>query len=146
MLKKIITYIVITAFLVSCYQLEKPKKPNDLISKTEMVNILVDLKLLTSINGQNTKVLDSNNVDVDNYVYKKYSIDSMQFVLSSNYYASNLDEYIDIYEKVKDSLDALSEYYMELEGKPIDDEEGQDKRTVNKPKLKKELAKPALDK
>lgn len=144
-LKRIIPYVIVAFFLFSCYQLEKPKKPNGLISKSDMVNIIVDLKLLASVTGQNTKVLDSNNIDTENFVFQKYNIDSTQFAASSDYYAYNLQDYIDIYEKVKDSLEALSDYYKDLDAKETSEkepDEGGEKPT----NLEKGLVTPVSDK
>lgn len=92
-----------------------------------MVNILIDLKLIASVTAANDiKVLDSNYVQSEQYVYKKYNIDSTQFALSNNYYAFHLKDYEDIYTKVKDSLEALSRYYEDLELKELKERRTQD--------------------
>ena len=39
--------------------------------------------------------------------FKKYKIDSLTFALSNNYYAYYVEEYDEIYTKVKDSLELL---------------------------------------
>ena len=116
MLKKIIPYTIVLLFVMSCYKFKEPEKPRNLISKADMVNILIDLKIIASVtNGEDIKVLDSNNVQSEKYIYKKYNIDSTQFALSNNYYAYHLEEYEEIYSKVKDSLEALSKFYEALE-------------------------------
>jgi len=146
MLKKSVPFIIVVFFLVSCYQLEKPKKPDGLISKSNMVNIIVDLKLLASVTSQSSKVLDSNNVDSENFVYQKYNIDSTLFAVSSDYYAYNIQDYIDIYEKVKDSLETLSNYYKELDTVETSEKES-DERIKEKPaKLEKGLVTPVSNK
>ena len=40
------------------------------------------------------------------YIYKKYKIDSVQFSKSNKYYASDIDEYKKMFEKVKEKLSA----------------------------------------
>lgn len=85
-----------------------------------MVNILIDLKLIASVTGgDDVKVLDSNNVQSQKYIYKKYNIDSTQFAMSNNYYAFHINDYEAIYTKVKDSLEALSRFYEDLELKEL---------------------------
>lgn len=148
MIKKTLPYIMIALFMVSCYEIEKPKKPKNLISKEEMVNILLDLKLLVSTTGQNVKVLDSNNVDVERFVYNKYNIDSTQFALSSDYYAHNIEDYEAIYEKVKDSLEALNNYYNDLQSKDVEagEEEANKNETVEDAPIETGLITPPSDK
>ncbi|WP_100610184.1 DUF4296 domain-containing protein [Confluentibacter lentus] len=127
MLKKFIPYTIVLLFVVSCYQFKEPEKPKNLISKAEMVNILIDLKLIASVTaGDDIKVLDSNNVQSEKYIYKKYNIDSTQFALSNNYYAYHLEDYEEIYTKVKDSLEALSSFYEALELKELKDQRTKD--------------------
>jgi Domain of unknown function (DUF4296) len=119
MLKKSIAYVIILVLVASCYKYKEPEKPKNLISKANMVKILIDLKLLSIINGPDVKVLDSNHVQVENYIYQKYQIDSAQFALSNNYYAFYVEDYEDIYNRVKDSLEALSKLYKKLEEEEI---------------------------
>lgn len=127
MLKKFIPYTIVLLFVVSCYQFKEPEKPKNLISKAEMVNILIDLKLIASVTaGDDIKVLDSNNVQSQKYIYKKYNIDSTQFALSNNYYAYHLEDYEEIYTKVKDSLEALSSFYEALELKELSEQRTKD--------------------
>ena len=127
MLKKNIPYIIVLLFVVSCYKFKEPEKPKNLISKADMINILIDLKIIASVtNGDDIKVLDSNNVQSEKYIYKKYNIDSTQFALSNNYYAYHLEDYEEIYTKVKDSLEALSKFYEVLEQEELKEKRTQD--------------------
>ena len=126
-LKKNISYSLVLLFIVSCYKFKEPEKPKNLISKAEMINILIDLKLIASVtSGEDMKVLDSNNVQSQKYIYKKYNIDSTQFALSNNYYAFHVEDYEDIYTKVKDSLENLSKFYEALEQKELKEKTTQD--------------------
>ena len=104
MLKRTTIYICTVLFMVSCYSIKKPKKPDHLLSKKEMVNIILDLRLLASANGKNQKLLQNHGIYSEDYVYKKYNIDSSTFSLSNNYYAFYIEDYDEIYNKVKDSL------------------------------------------
>lgn len=107
MLKQVIVSICVGLLMVSCYTFNKPKKPKHLISKKEMINIIIDLRLMASANGSNQRLLQNRNLYSDDHIYEKYNIDSLTFALNNSYYAYYVEEYNDIYTKVKDSLDVL---------------------------------------
>lgn len=114
MLKKFILYILVVFVVMSCYNVKKPEKPSRVLSKKEMVNIILDLRLLASANGSNQKILQDYGIYSEDYVYEKYKIDSSTFVQNNSYYAFYIEDYDEIYNKVRDSLDALKEYYDQL--------------------------------
>ena len=103
-MKKIILLFCIALPLFSCQQsaIEKPEK---LVEKDVMVDILYDLSLLEAIKTQNVSDSD-NTVNISQYIYKKYKIDSTQFAQNNKYYASNVEEYKKMYDKVKARLDS----------------------------------------
>ncbi|TRX01230.1 DUF4296 domain-containing protein [Flavobacterium gawalongense] len=102
-MKKIISLLAIFLVLVSCKD-ETVKKPNRLIEKDEMVNIMYDLSLLEGIKYQNPTSLDTFKINPKKYIYKKYKVDSLQFAKSNTYYASNYEEYANIIDQVNDRL------------------------------------------
>ena len=102
---------------MSCYGIQKPEKPENLLSKDKMVDVLVELSLVSSAKGINKRELENKGILPDAFVYKKHKIDSAQFAQSNNYYAYDIDEYSNIYQKVKDSLDALKVFYKAEEKK-----------------------------
>lgn len=112
--KQLVTYSVILLLATACYKYDKPKKPKNLIPKEKMVNIIMDVRLLSSANGKNKTTLEKNNLQAETYIYKKYNIDSLQFTLSNNYYAYYVDDYKAIYDKVKDSLEVLKNKFDDL--------------------------------
>lgn len=117
MLKRLSISLTIVLIVTSCYQYNKPEKPKDLISKEQMVNILIDIKLLTSANGKNKKVLEDHTVYPESYIYKKYNIDSLRFANSNNYYAYYTEQYNEIYTRIKDSMVSLQNALKELDKK-----------------------------
>ncbi|GAB1856167.1 hypothetical protein MHTCC0001_10020 [Flavobacteriaceae bacterium MHTCC 0001] len=131
MLKNAIILCCILVVVSSCYNYNKPDKPKNLISKDKMVGILLDLKLIESVTGRDKKVLDSAKVIPEHYVYKKYNIDSVQFAESNAYYAYFMDDYADIYQRVKDSLNTLKAQYQEI----LDEEKKKDSIAKAKKKL-----------
>tara|TARA_R110002050_G_scaffold94765_2_gene197211 strand:+ start:68785 stop:69345 length:561 start_codon:yes stop_codon:yes gene_type:complete len=114
-LKRFILGFGIILLATACYEFKKPDKPKNLISKDKMVDILIDVKLLSSVNNKNRKVLKDSGINRNTYVFEKHHIDSLQFALSNDYYAFHLKEYQEIYEKVKDSLETLKNIYKDLE-------------------------------
>ena len=122
-LKRLSLFLGIILVATSCYQYNKPEKPKDLIPKEQMVNILIDAKLLTSANGKNKKILESNNLKPEAYIYRKYNIDSLRFATSNNYYSYYAEEYNEIYSKIKDSLEVIQNIYTELNKKEIEEKE-----------------------
>ncbi|MFB9055463.1 DUF4296 domain-containing protein [Mariniflexile ostreae] len=119
------------------------------MSKQDMVNILIDLKLLTSATGKSREVLDKHGVEQETYIYKKYNIDSLQFALSNDYYSYYVTEYESIYAKVNDSLSRMKEILSlqqerELKAKKLQDSLAKiakdslaiDKKTIDKDSLK----------
>jgi len=116
-LKRLSICIGIILVATSCYQYNKPEKPNDLIPKDQMVNILIDVKLLTSANGKNKTILETNNLHPETYIYRKYNIDSLRFANSNYYYSYYAEEYNEIYSKIKDSLGVLQNILKDIDKK-----------------------------
>ncbi|AWG24956.1 hypothetical protein FK004_06790 [Flavobacterium kingsejongi] len=102
-MKKILGCIIAVLFLVSCSDtpVHKPKK---LIKENVMVDILYDMALLQAMKSYNPNMLDVMNINSTNYIYKKYNIDSLQFAQNNEYYASRIEDYQKIYEKVDERL------------------------------------------
>ncbi|MBN2868198.1 MAG: DUF4296 domain-containing protein [Flavobacteriaceae bacterium] len=100
---------------MSCYDIEKPEKPKDLISEDQMVDVLVEISIMSSAKGINKRMLENNGVKPVAYIYKKHSIDSIQFANSNNYYAHDIKVYDRIYDKVKDSLIKLRDKYKAIQ-------------------------------
>ena len=103
MMKKIILMLCFIMTFFSCQNVavEKPKK---LIDEAVMVDILCDLSLMEAIKSQN--IADSGNaINSSQYIYKKYKIDSIQFVQNNKFYASYVDNYKKMFEKVKARLE-----------------------------------------
>lgn len=117
------------AFLFASCKEEVIEKPDNLIEKEKMIDIMYDLSLLQAIRGTDQKVLDSNKINPNTYIYKKYKIDSLQFAKSNQYYASeNIKHYKKMYENVADRIkknkilaDTLAKKQMkEIKTLPVD--------------------------
>lgn len=101
-MKKTIALLCLLFSIYSCTNaiVEKPK---NLIEKDKMIDILYDLSLLDAIKSQNINGGISSKT-VENYIFKKYKIDSIQLAKSNTYYASDIDEYKKMIEEVKTRL------------------------------------------
>ena len=91
-------------FLLSSCKDEVIQKPDNLIDVKTMESILYDLSLLQAMRANNQGILDSNNINPKTYVYKKYKIDSLQFVKSNQYYASDVKRYKRMYNAINNRL------------------------------------------
>jgi hypothetical protein len=110
-MKKVILALCFV-LLFSCQKaaVEKPDRP---IDKDVMVDILYDLALLEAVKTQNV-IPSDNDINVSQYIYKKYKIDSIQFVQNNKYYSANIEEYKKMFEKVKSKLDAENKKVEDL--------------------------------
>lgn len=93
--------------MISCQDVQKPEKPTNLISQEVMVDILTDVYINNAARNINNKLLRNKNIKLDSIIYSKYRVDSLQFVLSNNYYCSNLDVYRDLLTKAQVKLMVL---------------------------------------
>ena len=101
-MKKLICIFLV---LFSCsFNIEKKEVPDNLISEEEMINILYDMSLISVSKGINKRILENNGMKPKKYILKKYNIDSLQFVVSNEYYSKDLEIYLSIYEEVLNKL------------------------------------------
>ncbi|MFV8345208.1 DUF4296 domain-containing protein [Flavobacterium sp. ZB4P13] len=112
-MRKIIALLTIVTLFVSCKD-EVVNKPERLIEKDVMVDIMYDLSILEAIRNQNPASLDTFKINSRDYIFKKYKIDSVQFAKSNVYYASDYNEYKSMFEQIskrlevnKNSIDSL---------------------------------------
>ena len=103
-MKKILPFFIVLFILVGCKK-DLVKEPKRLIEREEMVNIMYDLSLLEAMKVDNPSLFDSLKNSPNQYIFKKYKIDSIQFVQSNIYYASDSKEYQKMFEKVKVRLE-----------------------------------------
>ena len=90
------------------------EEPEDLIPVEKMSEILYDMAVLDAIDNSYPQVLTDNDLKVMEFLYKKYGIDSLQFVQSDLYYASVPAEYQKIYEAVEERLTAKRDSISEV--------------------------------
>lgn len=110
-MKKVILFIICVG-LISCGE-KVVKEPEQLISKEKMADILYDLAILTAAKNTSSEILVKNKIETMEYLYAKYSIDSVQFVENNLYYASMPSEYVAIYTVVDSRLDSVQKIMEE---------------------------------
>ncbi len=124
-MKKIVFFLCITLLFYSCKQ-EAISKPKNLIEQNKMVDIIYDLALLEGIKTQNYGV--KQNINAMQFVYDKYKIDSLQFVKSNQYYASDIRNYKKMYEEINKRIETNKTYLDSLENK-----RGKSKTAISNP-------------
>lgn len=91
----------------SCQDVIRPKKPKNLIAKDKMAEVLTEAYLANAARSVDNKFVMVKGVKLDSLIYTKFGIDSLQFVRSNDYYAANVNAYIEIFQKVDSNLSAL---------------------------------------
>lgn len=100
-------YIILSlVFMFACNdsKIERPKKPSNLIKKDKMVQVLYDMAIITAAKGSHKRTIEDKGIVPEQLIFKKHEIDSMQFVLSNEYYSYDIDTYEEIYEEVRRKL------------------------------------------
>lgn len=101
-----IIFIFVCVLLLRCGNSDRPEKPENLISKDKMSDVIYDVFVLNAAKGINNRILENHGIMPQEYVYKKHNIDSLQFAKSNDYYAYDIKIYESIMEKVKQKLEA----------------------------------------
>lgn len=98
-------------FITSCQNVEKIEKPEKLLSKSEMKDLLYDMVLLDAASGVNEKRLKDLDIKMFDFLSKKYKLDSIELKQNIQYYNMKFDDNFEIYEQVKDSISRLEQSY-----------------------------------
>ncbi len=106
-------FIILLAILLTSCGEKLLDKPEDLIPKDKMINILKDITILNSARSTSVKVFHDNKIEPTTFVFSKYGVDSLQFVTSDKYYASLPNEYEAMYVEIEKQLDNEKEEMSE---------------------------------
>lgn len=98
MKKYILLFTILILGVVSCKD-EIIPKPKNLIPKEKMEDIIYDLAILEAARTQNSSV--QNYIKPTEFIINKYKVDSLTFAKSTQYYASDIKEYKNMYDVVK---------------------------------------------
>ena len=129
-------YIIFVIIFISCESKVKYDKPDDLISKEQMIDLLTDIHLVNGTTGVKNKDLEKDK-NYMSLIYEKYNIDSTQFAASNIYYTANISEYENIFEEVEKRLKNLQDKYNNERDSIIKSKTEAKKLKIPKDKLKK---------
>lgn len=102
-MKKLLALLTLCLLLQNCDS--KPvEKPEDLVSKDMMVDILYDLYVINAMKSSEMEYLKEQNITPAKYIYEKYKVDSLQFSRSDRYYATDISTYEKLHERVTKRL------------------------------------------
>lgn len=110
-MKFLIPLLLFVLLVSGCQDVDKTPKPKDLIPKDKMVDVITEIALLHGARSYNKNLLEEKGIDPSRYIYEKFSIDSLQFARSNDYYAAHVKQYQEIYLEVKERLELLEDEY-----------------------------------
>ena len=100
-MNKFYAYLLIQLFFfTSCIK----RKEVNIVSQNKMVNMLLDLSIIKSINNLNYEENQLIISPEDFFILQKYNIDSLNWELNKNYYSKRPKLLALIYGRVQDSL------------------------------------------
>jgi hypothetical protein len=110
-MRKLIMALCLFFIVLACDKRMDYKKPENLISKKQMIDLLYDMHLAVGTsNLQNLKL--EKNRNYMSLVYEKYGIDSTQFAESNIYYTANINAYEEIFEEVEKRLKKVQDSFQ----------------------------------
>ena len=108
-MKAIVLFFMISFLFSSCQNVRQPEKPKNLISKDKMVDILTETYLSNAARSVNNRAITDKGIKMDSLIYKNFNIDSLQFFKSNAYYASDVNGYMEIIQKVEAKLTGMQQ-------------------------------------
>jgi len=144
-MKKIILVLFIISF-VACDDDFKAPKPDHLLEKKQMEDILYDVKFLAAAKSKKYKILKDNNVKVAPFIFEKYKIDSTTLSQNIAYYSTHsYKTYKEMEHNIQLRFEA-EKAKIGAESKKNDKERvAKKKKEIQQRKKGKELLKSSLD-
>lgn len=90
--------------LVSCQDVKKPQKPDNLIDKETMVSILAEAYTGNAARTVDNKTLRESGIEIDAFIYEKFKVDSAQFAQSNAFYTNDINAYMELMTEVEKLL------------------------------------------
>ncbi len=110
------SYLLIILTLIACAP-PKPKAPKNMLSQSQMSDILTEMHIADAIATTNYKQIDSINqagVNYREFIYTKYQTNHQQFTESFDFYKQNPVLLDSVYAEV---VTKLSSKEMQFRGK-----------------------------
>ena len=102
--------LLLSIFTIACQSKVNYEKPEDLIPREVMIDLLYDMHLAVGTSNLRNKNLEKER-NYMSLVYEKYGIDSTRFAISNIYYTSQPVEYEEMFEEVERRLEELHLQY-----------------------------------
>ena len=96
---KQLLFLFLSLFVFSCSKNPAPK-PDNLLDEEVMVDIIYDISILQATDGSMPYKLTEHTIEMDEYIFEKYKIDSVTYRQNQRYYAADARKYKKIYKKV----------------------------------------------
>lgn len=93
--------LLIALMISNCQEVQKPEKPENLLSKEMMVDILTDCYINNAARNINFVKFKDSKIKLDSMIYRKHNIDSLQFAQSNAYYSLEFNTYSYILSQVE---------------------------------------------
>ncbi len=104
-MKKVI-YLCVVFAIFACSD-NPVKKPENVLDEETMENILFDVAVLQAAKANSPEVLQTNNIDSKDFIYKKYKIDSATYHQNNRYYAGDVRKHKHMHKRVLARLEEL---------------------------------------
>ncbi len=98
-------FIILVLFLAVSCKKDLVKEPKRLIEREKMIDIMYDISILDAIKYNNPLSLDSLDGNAKQFILRKYKVDSLQFAQSNMYYASDYENYKDMFDQISKRLE-----------------------------------------
>ena len=106
-------FLLLVIIISSCTSNTIFEKPKDLIPKDSMSILVQEMMIASSSKFFKNKDLQKN-IDYMPFVYDRFQIDSVRFQSSNMYYMTKIDEYQEIFDDAKLSLEAKKKLYDDM--------------------------------
>lgn len=103
-LKRVVTILILSAFILSCSDVQEIEEPDNLISEDKMIDIYTDMILLDAVERSSPKNFKAYELESSEHIVNKYKIDSVTLSENIKYYNLNFEKNTRIYEKVKENI------------------------------------------
>ena len=113
-MKKIFVYFLFKLILFNSCQTIKTE---NIISQDKMVNMLIDLSIIKSINNLNYEKNQLIISPEDFYILQKYNIDSLKWEYNKSYYSERPKILTLIYARVQDSIEKKIDSLKDLKNR-----------------------------
>lgn len=112
-MRSFVILLIVSSF-IGCNSFSKPKKPDNLIPKDKMAEIMYEVFVLNAAKGANKSKLENKGIYPQDYIFEKYKVDSLQFASSNEYYGFYVEDYESIISEVEKRIETDKKKYQNL--------------------------------